>query len=41
MLLKQYSEWEALYHIFDQVDNLIKAIQTRELTQIKSNPTRF
>ena len=34
MLLEQCSEWEALYHIFDQVDNLIKAITTRDMKRL-------
>ena len=28
MLLANCSEWETLYHIFDQIDNLLKSMKT-------------
>ena len=34
MLLEKYSDWEILYHIFDQVDNLIEAMKTRDMKRL-------
>jgi hypothetical protein len=34
MLLEKCSDWEILYHIFDQVDNLIEAMKTRDMKRL-------
>ncbi|MCM8775334.1 MAG: IS982 family transposase [Candidatus Omnitrophica bacterium] len=37
MLLENCNEWETLYHIFDQIDNLLKAMSTSLKRELLSN----